>query len=332
MANPTPPPAPAPVHEDTANGSAGNFVKFQSADPFTRVPNAAVNDPALDLKALGLLVVMLSKPPGWRFSEQRLAADAGVGRRQVRTAIESLVDAGYVRRVRVGSPPVVRTEVYDVPQGHRSELWPRVPECDGGEPVPLSKKDPSERKREDPSMRAHARASAPPPPSEVNGTRNGQPATNATGRGKQDKPRHRFPTAKEVPKHGYPAEFEKAWSAYPRKTEKRGAYVAWRARVMDHGDDVIPRLERAASAYAAAMKAEGRPVDKMKHGATFYGPREPWEEYAGGTGADAHCDACRDNADAASRVAYRWSPRGNPYQTEDPNAPHYVEPHYAEMF
>ena len=89
--------------------------KYQSEDPFTRVPNAAVNDDRLDLKSRGLLLLMLSKPNDWRFTEANLARDAGVGRDQLRTAIGVLVDAGYVYRWRVieGAHPVQRTSVSD---------------------------------------------------------------------------------------------------------------------------------------------------------------------------------------------------------------------------
>ena len=92
--------------------------KYNTEDPFTRVPNAAVNDPNLDLKARGLLLLMLSKPDGWTFRERNLAQSAGVGRDQLRAAMKTLIDAGYVVRTREaedGKPPVVVTSVYDSP-------------------------------------------------------------------------------------------------------------------------------------------------------------------------------------------------------------------------
>lgn len=92
---------------------------YRTEDPFTRIPNAAVRDDALDLKALGLLVLMLSKPNGWRFNERNLAREAGVSRAQIRTAIGTLIDAGYVRRRHdtVDGTPVMVTEVHDRAQG-----------------------------------------------------------------------------------------------------------------------------------------------------------------------------------------------------------------------
>lgn len=89
---------------------------YRADDPYTRVPNSSVRDDRLDLKARGLLLVMLSKPDGWRFTERNLAAECGVSRDQIRTAVERLVDAGYVVRERivVDGRPVLETRVYDV--------------------------------------------------------------------------------------------------------------------------------------------------------------------------------------------------------------------------
>ena len=95
------------------------LAKYQTDDPFTRVPNSAVNDERLDLKARGLLLIMLSKPNGWTFRERQLAEAAGVGRDQVNTAMRKLIESGYVRRYREtvdGKPPVTVTEVFDCAQ------------------------------------------------------------------------------------------------------------------------------------------------------------------------------------------------------------------------
>jgi hypothetical protein len=92
---------------------------YSTEDPFTRVPNVAVTDPKLDLKARGLLLVMLSKPDGWTFRERNLAEASGVGRDQIRTAMKLLIEAGYVvrrRETETGKPPVIVTEVYDSPK------------------------------------------------------------------------------------------------------------------------------------------------------------------------------------------------------------------------
>lgn len=111
--------------------------KYNTEDPFTRVPNAAVNDPNLDLKARGLLLLMLSKPDGWTFRERNLAESAGVGRDQLRAAMRTLMDAGYVVRTREaenGNPPVTVTSVYDSPRVG----FPEVGIPDRGETRPIS--------------------------------------------------------------------------------------------------------------------------------------------------------------------------------------------------
>jgi len=126
--------------------SVHRLAKYQTDDPFTRVPNDAIEDERLDLRSRGLLVFMLSKPDGWTFRERSLAKQAGVGRDQVRSAMQKLIEAGYVRRrweAREEGPPAMVTEVYDRAQDVISEIQPKVgfPEVgnpDRGETRPLS--------------------------------------------------------------------------------------------------------------------------------------------------------------------------------------------------
>jgi hypothetical protein len=120
--------------------SVHRLAKYQTDDPFTRVPNTAVNDERLDLKARGLLLLMLSKPDGWVFRERHLASISGVGRDQLRAAMQTLIDAGYVVRTKEaadGKPPVCVTRVYDMPQNAGVGL-PEVGFPDRGETRPLS--------------------------------------------------------------------------------------------------------------------------------------------------------------------------------------------------
>jgi hypothetical protein len=126
--------------------SVHRLAKYQTDDPFTRVPNAAVEDDRLDLRSRGLLLFMLSKPDGWTFRERALAKQAGVGRDQVRSAMQKLIEAGYVRRrweAREDGPPAMVTEVYDRAQDVLCDIQPEVgfPEVgnpDRGESRPLS--------------------------------------------------------------------------------------------------------------------------------------------------------------------------------------------------
>jgi len=92
------------------------LAKYQTDDPFTRIPNTAINS-GLSLKALGLLVFMLSKPDGWNFTERGLMAQLDVGRHALASAIEELIRSGYVKRTSFVQGNLRRwvTEVYDVP-------------------------------------------------------------------------------------------------------------------------------------------------------------------------------------------------------------------------
>jgi hypothetical protein len=122
--------------------SVHRLAKYQTDDPFTRVPNSAINDERLDLKARGLLLLMLSKPDGWTFRERHLAKVAGVGRDQLRSAMQTLIETGYVVRSKEafdGKPPITVTRVYDVPQ-HAEVGLPEVGFPDRGETRPLSNK------------------------------------------------------------------------------------------------------------------------------------------------------------------------------------------------
>jgi len=120
--------------------SVHRLAKYQTDDPFTRIPNTAINDERLDLKARGLLLVMLSKPDGWTFRERNLADACGVGRDQLRGAMQTLIDAGYVARTREsvdGGPPICVTRVFDRASS-AGVGFPGVGFPDRGETRPIS--------------------------------------------------------------------------------------------------------------------------------------------------------------------------------------------------
>ena len=178
------------------------LAKYQTADPFTRVPNAAINDQALDLKARGLLLVMLSKPDGWRFNERNLARDVGVGRAQLRTAIATLIDAGYVTREHVVGDkgvPVMVTSVYDEAQDV------------GAEPGPAPGSD-------SPQDRLPVGLETEPRSNEVVLPTNENPATNDT------------PTSTDVDEQLIVVDFEDAWTSYPKRKGKRVGKAAAKAK------------------------------------------------------------------------------------------------------
>lgn len=69
----------------------------------------------------------------------------------------------------------------------------------------------------------------------------------------------------------YSDEFERIWQLYPRtrNTSKKKAWDLYRML----NDDNRARLAAAVPAFAAAMKAEGRPEDKIMHMQTFINGR-----------------------------------------------------------
>lgn len=76
-------------------------IRTQHTEDFTILDNAPLRDPALSLKAKGLLWLLLSLPAGWNYSVRGLAAVCREGVEAVAGALRELEEAGYVRRYRV---------------------------------------------------------------------------------------------------------------------------------------------------------------------------------------------------------------------------------------
>jgi hypothetical protein len=71
---------------------------------FTMVRNAAAEDNELSFRALGLLVWLLSRPPGWTFTIEQLARRRPEGRDAIARAVRELEKAGYVLRTQEVGP------------------------------------------------------------------------------------------------------------------------------------------------------------------------------------------------------------------------------------
>lgn len=63
-----------------------------------RHPCPILVDKRVSLKAIGLWVYMLSKPPGWDFAAERIAWENKDGVRSICTAWEELIYLGYIKR------------------------------------------------------------------------------------------------------------------------------------------------------------------------------------------------------------------------------------------
>ena len=64
------------------------------------IPNTILQNPNLTLKAKGLWIHLNSKPEGWSFSIERIAAEQADGRDAVRSAIHELETIGLLTRTR----------------------------------------------------------------------------------------------------------------------------------------------------------------------------------------------------------------------------------------
>jgi hypothetical protein len=75
-------------------------------------------------------------------------------------------------------------------------------------------------------------------------------------------------------------EFDKCWREYPRKNSKKkafGWYVSARRRGLD------PRKFFTATVnYKLAMLELGTGKEHIKHGDTWFGPDNEWEDYLNG--------------------------------------------------
>jgi hypothetical protein len=86
---------------------------------YSVVHNALIEDEKLSWKARGILIYLLSKPDHWRTSTAHLASVSPEGIHAVRTGLQELERAGYVKRIRKQNPSgqwTMHTVVFDHPQ------------------------------------------------------------------------------------------------------------------------------------------------------------------------------------------------------------------------
>ncbi|MCG9039912.1 hypothetical protein [Laribacter hongkongensis] len=82
------------------NASRLLIVRRRHAGNFTQIPNSLIRNEHLSLKALGVIVHLLSLPPGYRISLEGLCAVRKEGETAMRTAIKQLESLNYMRIVR----------------------------------------------------------------------------------------------------------------------------------------------------------------------------------------------------------------------------------------
>ena len=110
---------------------------------FTIVSNAVAQDARLSMRALGLLVRLLSRPDNWETNSTTLAAEFGVGREQMQGVLRELSGFGYMALVKERKEDGTffsRWYVYDEPEKEQPEHGKPAPENPySGKPVSINK-------------------------------------------------------------------------------------------------------------------------------------------------------------------------------------------------
>lgn len=65
---------------------------------FSQVPNTAIQDSRLSMRAKGIYAYIYSKPDNWNFSTNRIAEDCTECVRTIKTTVQELESAGYLHR------------------------------------------------------------------------------------------------------------------------------------------------------------------------------------------------------------------------------------------
>ena len=97
------------------------FLRNSNRERYTTIDNESIRDDNLSLKALGLLVKLLSLPDNWEFSENGLdAIFKKDGQASIRSGLKELEDFGYLSRYKVrdrkGRITKVEWEIFEKPQ------------------------------------------------------------------------------------------------------------------------------------------------------------------------------------------------------------------------
>ena len=72
-------------------------MKITHKTEYATVPNSLLALPSLSMKAKGIYAYIQSKPIGWSFSKERIAKETAEGVDALRSGMDELVSAGYLR-------------------------------------------------------------------------------------------------------------------------------------------------------------------------------------------------------------------------------------------
>ena len=240
---------------------------------FTILSNAVCQDSRLSPRALGVLVRILSRPDDWRTTSDLLAADFGVGRDSIRSAMNELREAGYMQLHKVQNE-----------SGHWSTFWTVHEEPDeaieDNVAQPKTEYPAPEKPASGDPVTGDPTAGESGPLSKNYLTKDYLQRTN-TKRGDDSA----APSAKPAaPKVEYSDEFENAWAAYPKRpgASKKAAYKAWNARLK--AGHTVDTMTAGIARYAVFVKAMKTEPSYIKQPETFLGPNEhflgDWEPVA----------------------------------------------------
>lgn len=79
------------------------IIRVEKRTNYTVVDNTFIRDKNMSLKAIGLMLKMLSLPPEWDYSVAGLSAICKEGMTSIRSALKELEECGYLRRERRNS-------------------------------------------------------------------------------------------------------------------------------------------------------------------------------------------------------------------------------------
>ena len=187
-------------------------VRIKKNDHYTRIDNALIQNPDISLKAKGLMIYMLSVPDDWDYSISGLSVKCREGKSAIRSAIEELMEHGYITRslVRNANGTIGGYEyvVYEEQQ----------PSCEN----PTTENPTSENRTEQINNLTNKEKTNPPySPPEGDGAPEDlvpedRPAPKPKGKRRD----------KSAPAHN-PEAFDIMWAAYPRKDSRQTAVRAW---------------------------------------------------------------------------------------------------------
>ena len=103
-------------------------------NPFVQVDKTVINNVKLTWKAKAILIYLLSLPPDWQIYEQEIAKHALDGKESLRTGIQELIRAGYIRRKQIrntdGTFDCYEYHVFEIPANVTENRFPDLGKSD----------------------------------------------------------------------------------------------------------------------------------------------------------------------------------------------------------